>query len=365
MSRRTRSTWGRRFRRLFVASLIVLGLFYVWYHMVMTSPLDAAGERVVITIEPGAMYDDAVAVLESNRLTPQAPLGLGGVLFKVRARMRGMRVPVEAGLYRLDRSMSPDAIMAHLAQGADEPLLAANNRFTVTPGQNIFQVDEKLKRMSFSGDVTRYPTDMVSLDIRGLPIPYTQDENAHTTLEGYLFPDTYAVDKNEKDGAVIVQKMVHRFRDVWTDVKIKNAPNYARLMGEFGFRDHDFITLASLVEKEVAVRDEAALVAGVFYNRLRKKMPLQTDPTLVYGPRIWQEKPSPSHRRDSSNRYNTYHIDALPPGPICNPGKVAMEAVLKPAKTDAIFFMAKGDGRHAFSVTLKEHRANIRKYRRR
>jgi len=345
--------------------MVLGGLSYWWYHATMTSPLDDAGERVVITIESGANYDDAVAVLDANGLTPNLPFRMGTFFFNTRARLRGLRVPVAAGLYRFDRSMSPDAVMDHLAGGADEPLLAQSNRLTITPGQNIFQVDERLKQLSFQGDVTRYPTEMVSLDIRGLPIPQPRVSDAHSVLEGYLFPDTYAVDRTEKDGSVIVQKLLRRFRSVWTDVKIEHASNYARLMGEFAFRDHDFITLASLVEKEVAVREEAPLVAGVFYNRLRKKMLLQTDPTLVYGPRMWQQTPSPSHRRDASNAYNTYHRKGLPPGPICNPGKAALAAVLSPAETDAIFFVAKGDGRHAFSVTLEEHRANIRKYRRR
>tara|TARA_B100000900_G_C20112147_1_gene526355 strand:- start:125 stop:529 length:405 start_codon:yes stop_codon:yes gene_type:complete len=128
--------------------------------------------------------------------------------------------------------------------------------------------------------------------------------------------------------------------------------------------DHDFLTLASLVEKEVAYLPEAPMIAAVFYNRLVKKMKLQTDPTMVYSPSTWREKPSPEFRRDTRNPYNTYAHSGLPPGPICSPGPRALEAVLMPAKTTALFFVAKrdGEGRHVFAESLDEHRANIRRY---
>ena len=112
------------------------------------------------------------------------------------------------------------------------------------------------------------------------------------------------------------------------------------------------------------MRAEAPLVAGVFYNRLRRGQPLQTDPTMVYGPNIWQEKPAPSLRRNRDNPYNTYHFEGLPPGPICSPGRAALRAALSPGQTDAFYFVARqdGSGRHAFSKTLSEHRANINRY---
>ena len=118
------------------------------------------------------------------------------------------------------------------------------------------------------------------------------------------------------------------------------------------------------MEKEVQVKAEAPVVAAVFYNRLAVKQPLQTDPTLVYGPDTWQEVPSPTFRRDRTNPYNTYYEPGLPPGPIANPGRVALAAVVAPARTNALYFcaMQDGTGRHAFARTLAEHKSNIERY---
>jgi len=348
-----------------IVLILLGGLTAWWFDRLMSLPLDPGGERIVVTIPTGTHYDGAVELLAKLRLVPEPVLGSGAWLFSLRARLRDRRHPLDAGLYRFDRAMSPDEIIDHLVKGADAPLLAKGNRVTIIPGHNIFQVDEILKRMRLSGDITKYPIEMATLNVSSVPLPAWQPKESYTTLEGYLYPDTYAVDKTKRSASQAVQKMLNRFGKVWTDLKVTHARTYARLMGEFGLRDHDFVILASLVEKEVAVRAEAPMVAGVFYNRLRKKMKLETDPTMVYGPRTWRAVPSPRYRKQASNPYNTYHIDALPPGPICNPGREALAAVLAPEATEALFFVAKGNGRHAFANTYDQHKANIKKYRRR
>jgi len=358
-------TLRRKLSILLIVLILLGGLTAWWFDRLMSLPLDPGGERIVVTIPTGTHYDGAVELLAKHRLVPEPVLGSGAWLFSLRARLRDRRHPLDAGLYRFDRAMSPDEIIDHLVKGADAPLLAKGNRVTIIPGHNIFQVDEILKRMRLSGDITKYPIEMATLNVSSVPLPAWQPKESYTTLEGYLYPDTYAVDKTKRSASQAVQKMLNRFGKVWTDLKVTHARTYARLMGEFGLRDHDFVILASLVEKEVAVRAEAPMVAGVFYNRLRKKMKLETDPTMVYGPRTWRAVPSPRYRKQASNPYNTYHIDALPPGPICNPGREALAAVLAPEATEALFFVAKGNGRHAFANTYDQHKANIKKYRRR
>jgi UPF0755 protein len=126
------------------------------------------------------------------------------------------------------------------------------------------------------------------------------------------------------------------------------------------------IILASLVEKETGKADERAQVAGVFVNRLRKGMRLQSDPTIIYGITLGQGKlDRPLYRSDIREKtaYNTYQIDGLPPTPIANPGRASLEAVLNPLDTDYVYFVADGTGGHAFAVTLDEHNANVRQWR--
>ncbi|MCL4138110.1 UNVERIFIED_CONTAM: hypothetical protein GTU68_028016 [Idotea baltica] len=128
----------------------------------------------------------------------------------------------------------------------------------------------------------------------------------------------------------------------------------------------EMVILASIVEKETALADERPRVASVFINRLKQGMRLQTDPTVIYG--IVGGEGSlgrPISRADlrAENPYNTYVIDGLPPGPIANPGRAALEAVINPARTDDLFFVADGSGGHAFAKTFAEHQANVRKWR--
>jgi UPF0755 protein len=136
------------------------------------------------------------------------------------------------------------------------------------------------------------------------------------------------------------------------------------LRARYGVTARDVITLASLVEKEAADRAEGPRIAGVFYNRLAAGMRLQTDPTLVYHPDRFGAKPTPAHRRDRSNPYNTYAFDGLPPGPICNPGPAALRAALQPERHDLLYFVARrdGSGRHAFARTYAEHRGNVQRF---
>ena len=128
----------------------------------------------------------------------------------------------------------------------------------------------------------------------------------------------------------------------------------------------ELVTLASIVEKETGIAEERPMVAAVFLNRLKQKMRLQSDPTIIYGLVGGKGKldhPITRSELDQPTPYNTYQIDGLPPGPIANPGKAAIEAVLSPAKNDYVYFVANGTGGHAFATTLEEHNANVKKWR--
>jgi UPF0755 protein len=177
--------------------------------------------------------------------------------------------------------------------------------------------------------------------------------------EGELLPETYAYTRGEtRDG--MVRTMMKAQDDFVEEIWGKRATELP-----FNTRE-EAIILASIVEKETGVADERPRIAAVFVNRLKKGMRLESDPTVIYG--LTKGEPLGRGIRLSELRketpYNTYVINGLPPTPIANPGKAAIEAVLNPLDTEDIFFVADGTGGHAFAATLEEHNRNVAKWRR-
>jgi UPF0755 protein len=183
------------------------------------------------------------------------------------------------------------------------------------------------------------------------------------SFEGYLFPDTYRFSRNTGAEAII-RRMNARFEEVYQELQSTNPA--AEDVQDFS--KHQIVTLASLIEKETRATHERPLISRVFLNRLEKKMKLQTDPTCVYGEETYREVPHPRYCRDRLNRYSTYVIDGLPPGPIASPGRASLKAALQPdtspeAKT-YLFFVARrdGSGAHHFTRTYDEHKKLVKKY---
>jgi UPF0755 protein len=179
-------------------------------------------------------------------------------------------------------------------------------------------------------------------------------------VEGSMRPDTYKFTRGTKRADIVAQ-MVAAQKKVVDDIWSKRSPELTLKTKE------EFVTLASIVEKETGKPDERTLVASVFLNRLKKGMRLQSDPTVIYGIFGGEGKPAdrPIYQSDlkKNTPYNTYVIDGLPPGPICNPGRAALEAVANPSKTNNLYFVADGTGGHVFATTLDEHNANVKKWR--
>jgi UPF0755 protein len=177
-------------------------------------------------------------------------------------------------------------------------------------------------------------------------------------LEGFLFPATYQFPRRVAAGD-IVGAMVRRFREVWNSLPERQA-----LPG--GFSVEQVVTMASLVERETGIAGERAVISGVFHNRLRRGMPLECDPTVIYALELAGRYRGSLTRADLrfDSPYNTYRRRGLPPGPIANPGEAALRAALAPAQTEYLFFVADAQGGHLFSRTLREHNANVARYRR-
>jgi len=173
-----------------------------------------------------------------------------------------------------------------------------------------------------------------------------------TSLEGYLFPDTYEFTRTQSMRE-IATLMVHHFRQVANTIGLTTDV-------------HPTVTMASIVEKETAAPAERPLVASVYYNRLTKRMALDADPSVIYAELLAKTYSGALHHDDMQTKspYNTYRCPGLPPGPIANPGRGSLEAAMHPATSNFLYFVSDGNGQHRFARSLEEHNQNVNAYRR-
>ncbi|MCG3206006.1 MAG: Endolytic murein transglycosylase [Elusimicrobia bacterium] len=172
-------------------------------------------------------------------------------------------------------------------------------------------------------------------------------------LEGYLFPATYDL-PNGLTPKSVTQKLTAQFSLRWT-------PEFEARAKELGLTQSQVVTLASIIEREGQMKEELPLISAVYHNRLRKKMRLEADPTVQFAMGYWKSRLLYSDYRNTLSPYNTYLHTGLPPGPICSPGEAALRAALWPAESNALYFLAKGDGTHIFSETYREHTNQVNK----
>ncbi len=255
---------------------------------------------------------------------------------------------LQRGEFALRTNMPVPELVAALTEG--KPI---EYRFTVVEGDNIFQIGENLEAKGLATKAA-FLEAVRSPRVIGM-IPWDSQAQRPKSAEGYLFPETYTLQK-VFSAEEIAQAMVARFKE---ELKpLESDWKDSLLFKDFHFDLYQFVTLASIVEKETGAASERPQIASVFVNRLRKKMRLQTDPTIIYG--IYLEKGGWDGRigqagLESRSDYNTYQHDGLPPGPIANPGLNAIKATLHPAATDFLYFVSRGDGTSIFSKDLASH----------
>lgn len=316
----------------------LLGFFWILFFAISPGPVSSLTQIEVI-VPPRS------GVSEIGRILAEKKVIKGGVRFAILAKLTGSATKLRAGEYAFGQGARPIDIIGKLKKGA-----VLYRPVIIPEGTEMRRVAENL---AAGGWVDSHRFLVLAHDqdfIRELGI-------SAANLEGYLFPDTYFFSKGQQSEAGIIRMMVERHRQVFNDIN-KEVSNRTPAM-----TPHEIIILASIVEKETGNPDERALVAGTFLNRLAKGMRLQADPTVRYGQK---DKTGPLTRDElkKPTPYNTYIIKGLPPGPITNPGRAAMEAVLSPAATDYLYFVAKGDSSHHFSRTLQEHNKAVLQYRR-
>ena len=266
-------------------------------------------------------------------------------IFRLLVLERGAGGKLQAGEYALTGRMSLSDLVEKMARGD-----VVRRFVTFREGLNLEEMaaivaEQGLPAKDFL-DVARDPAPIALLD------PAAPD------LEGYLFPDTYEVPPRPDAAAAVGRQAVGRFKNVI-------APELPAVQGS-GYSLREVVTLASLVELETAVPAERPRVAAVFLNRLRRRMPLQTDPTVIYAMRKAGRWDGNIRKRDLSidSPYNTYRYPGLPPGPIASPGIESIRAVLRPATSDELYFVSRNDGSHHFSRTLAEHSRAVDHYQR-
>ena len=289
-----------------------------------------------VEIAPGSSTVRIGSQLEAAGVV-RSQFGFDLLRFWKRGRLR-------AGEYRFDHPAPATEVYARIARGD-----VFTKQLTIPEGSNIFDIAARVEEAGFG-------TRQEFLDAAAERVSLVADlDPGAKSLEGYLFPDTYRFARKITP-AQIAAAMVRRFRAV---------------AGELGLKTnvHEVVTIASLVERETAMDAERPLVASVMMNRLGKKMPLMTDPAVIYGLELqgrWRGVLTKSDLA-SNTAYNTYLHGGLPPGPVANPGIRSLRAAMEPAQTDYLYFVAAGtdaQGESLFSNTLEEHNKQVAEYRR-
>ena len=266
-------------------------------------------------------------------------------LFRLYVRMKGADGEIKAGTYELRRSAGWSEVLNALVAGN-----VATVAVTIPEGWTITQIAERVAPLVEvpAESVAARLLDPALSDSLGAPGP---------NLEGYLYPETYRFAQGISVETVAAE-LTARYRAVWT------AERRAAL-DSLGWSETELLTLASIIQAEARWEDEMPLISAVFHNRLRRRMRLQADPTVQYALETRQSRLLFTHIDSvADNPYNTYTHSGLPPGPIGSPGSPAIDAALHPADVPYLYFVARDDGRHEFSQTLRQHNRSIEEIRR-
>lgn len=322
---------------LFIFMLVLLAGFALY--VVFSFLTYRNSNEVELSIPKGVSVAQIARMLEEKEVIPS----MLGFRLLVRVTQKGSHL--KAGDYLFEEGLKPLEVLEIIASGRVELLSV-----TVPEGQNLKQIFSILKKSIFNQLNENDWNELITQEkwIKKFSIPTKN-------LEGYLFPSTYHYGKDIKP-VELIDSMLTTFSKQVNQDMIEQAKSY-------GFNLHQWVTLASIIEKETGVPKERPMIARVFMNRLRLGMLLQTDPTVIYG----IENFNGNLRRtdlETDTPYNTYMRPGLPPGPICSPGLESLKAVLNPAEGDYLYFVAKGDGSHHFSKTLEEHNKAVNFYQR-
>ena len=292
----------------------------------------------IVMIPDGSTFQQVAALLEREHLIKSR------AAFVLLGRAQSADRKIHAGEYELNAGMVPADILSKMLSG--QVLLRP---ITIPEGLTMAQIAVLLGQHAVTDptEFLRLGHDRIFIASLGLKTE---------SLEGYLYPDTYKFPRSMK-ARDVVTAMVDHFKQVF-------GPDLRARAQELNMTEHEVVTLASIIEKETGANGERPEISAVFHNRLKKHIPLQSDPTVIYGLTSFDGN---IRKKDlsSPSLYNTYKFTGLPPGPIANPGVEAIKATLYPSASRALYFVSRNDGTHQFSTTLAEHNLAVEKYQKR
>ena len=320
------------------ATLAGMKVFPVFFDRPLTSGKSQALSSLrVVQIPEGATFRQVATLLEKEQVIRSR------WVFLALGKLDGTQRRILAGEYAFHAGMKPSDILSELRQGH-----VVLHPITIPEGYTLAQIAALFEQRGLgqARELDRLAHDPEFIRSLGLDV---------ASLEGYLAPDTYRFARNVS-AKEILTSMVEGTRKVFTSDLITRA-------AELHMSVHEVLTLASVVEKETGAGRERDFVSSVFHNRLKRRIPLQSDPTVIYGLKRFDGN---LRKRDllEPSPYNTYRRAGLPPGPIANPGAQAIRASLFPAPTKYLYFVSRNDGTHQFSSTLAEHERAVDHYQR-
>ncbi|MCP3665077.1 MAG: endolytic transglycosylase MltG [Gammaproteobacteria bacterium] len=326
---------GRIFGIVILGASFLMAWFWMAYNEFSQSPLNLPDSGLIYTLEPGTSTAGVATALVKQGALDNA------LYFRLLARVEGKAGNLKAGEYNIPVGTTPSQLLILFVEGK-----VTNYSLTLVEGWSFKQMLEAVKNSSSLDKQLDY-TDSSSVMEQ---IGYS---NEHP--EGRFLADTYHFPKGTVDVAFL-QRAYRSMQKLLQKEWENRAPNLPLKSS------YEALILASIIEKETAVAEERPAIAGVFIRRLRMGMKLQTDPTVIYG--MGERYNGNIRRKDlrEDTPYNTYVHRGLPPTPIAMPGKAALRAALHPEKGNSLYFVAKGDGSHYFSATLKEHNNAVQKY---
>ena len=326
---------GRRLIALTGALSLIVATGAYALHTSWQQPLKLQPEGAVLTVKPGESLHQVLRGLANQGWITRARwVGLI-------AQALGLDKQIKAGEFFVESQMAVSELLMRLAKG--EVL-----QYSVTLPEGI-TLGEALLLLHDHDKLTETPPAALALSLREMSV-------GAETAEGWFLPETWSFTAGDRDVDILMRShdaMQQLLAQLWAERDLRMPLQ----------SPYEALTLASIVEKETGVPDERQQIAGVFLRRLAKGMRLQTDPTVIYGlGDQYDGNLRRVHLRDRTNIYNTYAISGLPPTPIALPGEAALRAVFSPDRSDTLYFVAKGDGTHAFSQSLAEHEQAVRRY---
>ncbi len=320
--------------KLFLAAFFLLPLIYIGSQLFIPSYIGST--QLEVQIPEGATYKQAINILYKNNLIRDKNI------FIIMGRLTGLDRKIRYGYYSFWGKMSPFQVFRHLEEGK-----IIEYEVTIVEGDSLHEIGPKLAaaKIMTIDKFNQLVRDRDFLKLQGIDAP---------SIEGYLFPQTYKIPKGVNP-KIVLKDMVSLFNAAYTDELRKRAK-------EIGWSENRVLTLASIIEKEAVTDQERPIISAVYHNRIKQGMPLQSDPTAIYGVKSSKHKITRNDLKKKTD-YNTYVIKGLPPGPIASPGIKSIIAALNPAKVPYLYFVSQNNGTHYFSKTLAEHNAAIRRIR--